>query len=329
MKILQKVRKSAEVVLIAVILLGINATTVWSQADYPNKPINLILPMAAGGATDIAARTLADVIEKYLGQKFVVVNKPGASGTVMGSAIAQAKPDGYTLGVFGTNQAMPEVFKKYYESDYTADDIRHVAQFSMYQQSMYCKSDKPFKTMKEFLEYARNKKDPVLVGIGGRGMLSEVAIRFAENKAGLKNFSYVPLNGEAAVIPAVLGGHVEVGMGNITPLIPHVKNGTLRLLVLLADFKMADSPNLLNVYDLGYGMGARENFVGIGAPKKTPEAIVNKLEKAIEQATKDERFIAAMNKVDMAISYKNAGKYEALVQEMKKALQDMDRRGFL
>jgi len=145
----------------------------WAQEPYPTHPVTTIVPFPAGGGTDGAARVFADVISKMLGQPFVVMNKPGASGTLGASALAKSKPDGYTLGHLASTATLPECFPKQLNADYTSEDFTPVAQGSGYPPSIVCKSEKPFKTFKEFLDYAR-KKDQVSIGLKERGSPASV-----------------------------------------------------------------------------------------------------------------------------------------------------------
>ncbi len=135
-----------------------------------------IIPFPAGGGTDGAARIFADVISKMLGQPFIVMNKPGASGSVGASFVAKSKPDGYTLGHLASTATLAECFTKYFTADYTSDDFIPVAQWSGYPPVFFCTSDKPFKTLKELFQYARNKKEEVLFASRGRGEATTLAL---------------------------------------------------------------------------------------------------------------------------------------------------------
>ena len=300
----------------------------WAHADepYPTRPITTIVPFAAGGGTDGAARVFADVIAKRLGQPFVVVNKPGASGTVGASALAKSKPDGYTCGHLASTATLAECFTRQFTADYTSDDFVPVAQWSGYPPSIICKTDKPFKTFKELLDHAR-KTDQTLFGSQGKGIASELAMMIVEQKEGLKKFKYVPFKGDSEIISAVLGNHVDVGCVTFAVAVPLVKAGQIRVLTIIPDNKMPDFPDVPNLYELGYDTGFRQFYLATFAPKGTPPGIVKKLEKAIEETTQDGAFKSRMNNMNMPIIYKPSEQLGALVQEMKRTYFDLAKKG--
>jgi tripartite-type tricarboxylate transporter receptor subunit TctC len=299
-----------------------------AQESYPARPVTTIIPFPAGGGTDGAARFFADVISKMMGQPFVVMNKPGASGSVGASFVAKSKADGYTFGHLASTATLAECFTKYFQTDYTSDDFTPVAQWSGYPPVFFCSSDKPFKTMKELFDYAR-KKDDVLFASRGRGEATSLALHIVLEQEGLKNFKYVPFKGDSEILSAVLGGHADFGVVTFSIATPLLTAGKVRVLSIVTQDKMPGYPDLPNLFELGYNTGIRQFYLATFAPKGTPDAIVKKLEKAIEQVTKDANFKAKMNNMSQPIIYKTADQLGTLVQEMKKTYLDLAKKGMM
>lgn len=312
--------------LLMVVLLAI-AGLAWAEEPYPVRPVTTLVPFPAGGGTDGAARVFADTISKILGHPFIVVNKPGASGTVGASSLAKSKPDGYTVGHLASTATLPECFPKQLNADYTSEDFIPVAQWSGYPPSIVCKSEKPYKTFKEFLDYAR-KSNLVSIGSQGKGIASELAVMVVEQKEGLKKFRYVPFKGDSEIISAVLGDHVEAGVVTFAVAVPLIKAGKVRVLTVIPENKMPDFPDVPNLYELGYETGFRQFYLATFAPKSTPQPIIKKLERAIEETTKDATFKLRMGNMNMPIIYKNSEQVNSLVQEMKKTYFDLAKKGF-
>ena len=127
-------------------------------AEYPERPIEAIVQYKAGGATDTAARIMAEFLEKELGQPVVILNKPGGAGAVAGNLLYKRKPDGYTIGMFNTNQPTPEYVMKPERFIYKSKDIQAVAQWSGYAPAIFVKYDAPWKTLDEFVDYAKKNR---------------------------------------------------------------------------------------------------------------------------------------------------------------------------
>ena len=318
--------KKVTVLLMALILASVAASEVSAQETYPTRPVTTVVPFPAGGGTDGAARVFADIISKVMGQPFVVVNKPGASGTLGGSFLAKSKPDGYTIGHLASTATLAECFTKQFTTDYTSEDFIPVAQWSGYPPSIVCRSEKPFKTFKELLDHAR-KADQVLFGSQGKGIASELAMMIVEQKEGLRKFKYVPFKGDSEIISAVLGDHVDVGCVTFAVAVPLVKAGKIRVLTIIPDNKMPEFPDVPNLYELGYDTGFRQFYLATFVPKGTPQGVVKKLEKAIEETTKDTTFKTRMNNMNMPIIFKNSAQLDELVKEMRKTYFDLAKKG--
>ena len=198
----------------------------WSQGTYPAKPIRLICPWPAGGATDGVMRTLADSAGKALGGTFVVENKPGASGTLGFNELANARPDGYTLSQMHVGAARQPLLQKMQFDP--LKDFTYVACLTGYTFGLVVRADSPLKTVKEYVEYAKANPDRLTFGSPGNGTTPHFAVEEFAFKAGVK-LQHVPFKGFAEGMQALLGGHI-MSHSDSTGWAPHVDAGTARLL---------------------------------------------------------------------------------------------------
>jgi tripartite-type tricarboxylate transporter receptor subunit TctC len=286
-----QVTKRSFVLLFVVIGLFLTAGVPMASADYPEREITVIVPWAAGGGTDLIARILGDLIAKDLGKPVVVVNKPGGGGLVGFNAIATAKPDGYTLGI-NTNS---QILQKYSASSYL--DWRAFTPIALHNYdpaSFTVKTDAPWKTIREALDYAKANPMKVRVANSGPGAMMHVAAALLGNKAGVQ-FTHVPYPGGNPAAVAVAGGHVEAT--TVTPAEGGtlVRGGQLRILAVAAQKRDQLFPNVPTFKEAGidFVFGVWRCLV---APKDTPKEIIAKLEKSAEKAVHDPKFIDFMTK---------------------------------
>ena len=294
----------------------VGITTAW--AEYPERPINMIVPYPPGGITDLAARALADAMEKQLKNPVVVVNKAGGSTTVGGNAVATAKPDGYTLGFFPSAASMPEVYTYFYQAPYSGKDFKPVAKAAIPVLTISVKADSPLNSVKDLVAYA--KQNPgVKVGLHGKATQGYLVIRtIAKNEK--VNLVEVPLDGDAQIVPAILGGHIPVG----TPAYPAVKSladaKQIKVLTLLTEQRVDFAPNLPCLSEAGYKQPAG-TFLGVFAPKGTPDSVVKNLNDVIAKVSQDPEFRAKVHGMGIQVSFeetkafaKSIGQYTANLQ---------------
>ena len=266
----------------------VTATATTFAADYPDRAIKLIVPWAAGGDTDLIFRPLAPLLQKYLGQPIVIANVGGASGTVGEREASGAAPDGYTL--FGAHDFIHSV----YFGGMT--DIKYDAAFepvcmvSSTPSVITVGAKTPWKTFKELVEDAKKRPDQIVVG-ASLGSTSQYSIAIAANAAGV-TFKYVPYDGTAKRMNALLGGHIDVGDSNLTQK-GKVDAGLLRFLANMSEKRTTGLEDVPTLKELGYDVTYSVNR-GIMVPKGTPAAVIAKLNDACAKATKEPEFAQAM-----------------------------------
>lgn len=240
-------RRSTAVLALA---LGALAPHVWAQSDYPTRSISVSVGYPAGGGTDLLTRVLAAEVGKIVGREVVVVNQVGASGTVAMSALAAAKPDGYSLGVTASSSLTIAPFTLDSPPD-LLERITPLAAVGRLRNGFLVKSDSPFKGIKDVIEFAR--KNPGKVSIGVQGMGSSGALALGATGIQEKiNWTLVPYTGEAPALTAVLGGHITAATSTSGAWARFVEAGTLRLIASMDEERFDSVPNAPTMVELGY-----------------------------------------------------------------------------
>lgn len=293
-------------------------------AEFPTKEVQIIIPWAAGGATDLIFRALAATTGKYLGKAVVVVNRPGGGGAVGYTEGMQAKPDGYTL----TSAVTPlTILPHQVSTAFTYRNFEPVINVVSDPSMFLVRSDAPWKSLKEFLDYA--KKNPSMITVGNSGAgggVHLVALAF-ERAAGVR-FNHIPFSGGGPSVTALLGGHVNAVSVSPPEGISHVQAGKLKILALFSEKRLEMFPDVPTVKEQGidFAMGM---WRGLIAPKGTPPDVIKKLHDAFKRGMDDPVFLK--NAKDMAVNLHYLGPeafgklmaadhefYGKLVKEIKK-----------
>ena len=270
-----------------------------AAAEYPERPVTLIAPFPAGGAVDIVARGLAEAVKTHLPKPVVVVNRPGGAGTIGISEVVQAKPDGYTigLGAVAILTVQPHLTALPYR---TPDDYLAVMKLVTLQVVLFVRSDAPWRTAQELLEYARANPGKVKVGVPGLGTILHLDLEHLKLLAKV-DLTVVPFEGPQQ-IPALLGGHVDVALAHPAPVIPHVKAGKIRVIGVFQAARNPLFPEAQTFKELGYDVTLGVYYPLI-LPKGTPPAVVKILHDAFRKALAEPSFVALMQKGQIDIEY--------------------------
>ena len=311
-------------ILIILFVLSLIGVMPIHAAEFPTKEVQIIIPWAAGGATDLIFRALAATTGKYLGKAVVVVNRPGGGSAVGYTEGAQAKPDGYTL----TSAVTPlTILPHQVTTAYTYKNFEPVINVVSDPSMFLIRSDAPWKSVKEFLDFAKKNPDMITVGNSGAGGgVHFVALAF-EKAAGVK-FNHIPFSGGGPSVTAILGGHINAVSVSPPEGIEHVKAGKLKIIALFAEKRFEFFPDVPTVKEQGidFAMGM---WRGLAAPKGTPPDVIKKLHDAFKQGMDDPVFIK--NAKDMVVNLSYLGPeafgklmakehefYGKLVKEIKK-----------
>jgi len=282
--------------------------------DFPTKPVNVIVTFAPGGTLDVATRILATKAEKFLGQAVMVSNVGGGGGSVALAQVATKKPDGYEI-TSCTSTGLIRI-PQLRAVPYGPEDFIPVMHYAAVESGVVVKSDSPYKTFKDLVEFARMNPGKVTYATSGAGSPMHMAMEFVAMKENIK-WTHVPQTGGAPGLTAVLGGHVTA-MSDSTEWLPHVKEGSLRLLATHGEKRMKNFPNVPTFRDLGYDF-INETVFMIAAPKGTPGPVINKLDDSFHKAMDDPKFIETIANIEFAVSYRNSA-------DTKKYLDDASAR---
>ena len=282
--------------------------------DYPTKPISFIIPMGAGGTTDISSRALAEVTARYIGQPTVPVNKPGGGGTLGAMMVISAKPDGYTLGMIPASVAFVSPFAD--DSPYKDLSGFHVIMnYGHYIFPWIVRSDAPWKTWKEFIEWARKNPRAAKVGItGARSTITQGLAMWQVEKLERVEFTHVPFKSGAEILHAILGGHINVYASTIdVSTVPYLSEGKVRMLVYSDPQKMPGYENIPTLQEL-YGFSA-PNLMAVFGPKGLPDYVLRKLADVFAKAVKDPDFISVMKRMYTPVVYMNRSQVNRYIEE--------------
>lgn len=267
---------------IAGLVAGLSPAVATAQADYPNKPITIIVPYAPGGTTDVVGRALADSLSRQLGQTVVIENKPGAAGAMGVIDMMGTKPDGYRL-----TMAPVGIFRQPYLQQTRYDPIRdltYIATFLTYDFAITVKADAPYKTIQDLVEAARKEPGSIDYSSTGRFTGNHVALAMLGKAAGVK-FTHVPYKGDSDATSALLGGHVKAAV--ITnSILSHVRAGTVRVLATSDSERNPAFENVPTMKELGYDVLV-PSPLGLAGPAGLPAPIVEKLDQAVKAALQD------------------------------------------
>lgn len=287
-----------------------------SQAVYPERPVKMIVPWAAGGDTDVIKRVIANAMEKHLGQPVVVTNIAGASGTRGATEARKSPPDGYTI--YSTHDY---IHTTYYTgvSDVSYRDFEPICLNTSTPSIIAVYGKAKWKTMKDLLDDAKKRPDEIKIG-ATLGSTSHFFPAMIEHAARVK-FKYVSYEGTAPRMTALMGGHIDGGETNLTQ-VDKEKSGLLKFLAIATPKRHPEVPNLPTLKELGIDVLYAVNR-GIVVPKGTPEAALAKLEDACAKASKDPTVVESMKKHGTEVEFLGRKAYAEFLRKNDKENADL------
>ena len=295
-----------------------------SAADYPNRPIELVVPFGAGGGTDVLARVVAEAAKKHSIQPITVLNKPGATGGIGLSEVAAAKPDGYKIAMVTVEMAIiPHMGISKFSPE---NDFTPLVRLNADPVVLTVSADSPWKTIEDLVDAAKKSKDPLKFGNAGTGGVSHLAAAALQQKIGT-TFTHVPFQGNAPAVVALLGGHIDAVNASPSEVFAFVQSGKLRALAVLADQRiggaLAQVPTLKErKIDLAMG-----TWRGLAAPKGIPPDVLAKLNAIAIKTANEPAVKEAMDKQNLGYSVADgetfrkqiaadSGLYKQLIDQM-------------
>jgi tripartite-type tricarboxylate transporter receptor subunit TctC len=308
------------------LLLAAAALPLRAQDSYPSRPITMIVPFPPGGVADLTGRPTAYAMEKLLKQRVIVENKTGAGGAVGMAQVANARPDGYSIMMGLSSISIIPPAERLFDRKpaYEMNQFVPIALISADPTVLVVRSDAPWKTVKEFVDDARQR--PARINYSSSGIYGtlHMAMEIFANAAGIKLW-HVPYGGGGPAVTALLGGQVEALASGPSAVIGQIKAGKLRALASWGDKRLASLPDVPTFKELGYDA---EFYIwsGIFAPAATPAPVVQTLRNAARQAVQDPEFKNAMSKIETPIYYLDAPEFQKFWDKDAKILEDAVKR---
>jgi len=286
-------------------------------ADWPaDKPITLVVPLAAGGSTDSTARLLAEKLGKELGQQIIVDNRPGAGGNIGSALVARAKPDGYTLLMATSTITTNVTLYKNMGFD-LRNDLVPVSEVARIPNVLTINRNIPAKTLKEFAAYVHDKKSPINYGSAGNGTASHLSGALF-NSLAKGEMLHVPYKGGAPANTDLMGGQVQAVFSPMVEVLPYIDSGKLRALAVTTKERSTRMPDLPAVNEALPGFEVTL-WNGVFAPAATPADVVEKLNKGIQNVLKDETVLKTLAEQGSTPAGNTPAEFKKLVdQEIEK-----------
>jgi tripartite-type tricarboxylate transporter receptor subunit TctC len=275
--------------------LPAHPSVAWAY-PYPSRPVRIIVGFAAGGPNDILARLIGQWLSERLGAPFVIENRPGAGSNIATEAVVRAVPDGHTLLLVGTPNAINTTLYEKLEFNFIRD-IAPVAGLMRGALVMVVHPSVPAKTLPEFIDYAKAQPGKLFYGSGGVGGITHITAELFKQEAGGLDIQHVPYRGVAPALTDLLGGQVQVLFTNLATLIGYIGTGKLRALAITTATRSDALPDISTIGEFVPGYEASSVF-GLGAPRNTPTEIIDKLNKEINAALADPDFKARLAHLD-------------------------------
>lgn len=254
-------------------------------ADYPSRSIRMIIPYAPGGTDDVTGRILARKLTEMWGQPILVDNRPGVGGTISMGLTAKSPPDGYTIAV-GDSGQLSIAPSLYLKLPYTPlHDLVPVSNVALVPYVLAVNPGVPARTVRELIDLAKSKKEPMTYGSTGTGGSTDLAMRLFKSLAGIEVLQ-VPYKGVAPYVTALLSGEIDMVITDLGIVAPHAKAGKLRFLATASSRRPKSAPDLPTLAEAGVEGYAVDFWAGIVAPAGVPASIMEKLNSGIVSALK-------------------------------------------
>jgi tripartite-type tricarboxylate transporter receptor subunit TctC len=295
------------------LVLVLAPTGLASAQSYPERPIKLIVPFPAGGATDTSARLVAQAMSARLGQTVIIENQGGAGGTIGSRQVALAAPDGYTLLMVAATNTFG-ITPLLYKLDYVpAKTFVPVAMAVVERQVMVVAPSLPVKSVPELIAYAKANPGKLnygnAIGIGPHFLMELFKIKTGAD------IVHVPYRGGAPMIADLLGGQIQLTMNGKSVLLPHIREGKLRPIAVTSAQRWAELPDVPSLVEGGYQEFPYDTLFGIVAPTGTPAAVIEKLNAAVNAGIRTPEISAAFAKLGIDPKTGTAAEFAALIAD--------------
>ena len=255
-------------------------------ANWPNRPVRMVVPFSAGGTTDLVARIIAEPLGTRLGQTFVVENRPGAGGNIGADVVAKADPDGHTIlmTTIGTAAINYSLYRN--NMPYKPEDLAAVSNVAAVPNVVIATPSLQVNTLPEMVALAKRRRDGLTIGSSGNGTSLHLCGVLLGEAAGI-DLVHVPFRGSAPMLVEVMAGRVEIAVDNLPSALPHIREGRLRALAVTSEKRSAALPDVPTTREAGFPTVDAVAWFGLQAPARTPAPIIAKLSEAVQAVVKD------------------------------------------
>ena len=250
--------------------------------SFPSKTVRIVVPFGAGGVADLTARTVGQKLSESLGQPVVIDNKPGAGGVAAGDAVAKAEPDGYTLLLMSNGTAVSTGLFKSLPFD-AMRDFAPISTLATFDIAILVPADSKFKSLGELLAFAKANPGKLNLGSINIGSTQNLAAELFKSTSGT-DMQVVPYNSTPALITALRGGQLDVGVEILGPVLPQVAANALRVLAVTGEKRAAVLPDVPTAKESGLPAFVASSWNALAAPAKTPKDVIARLNKDIALA---------------------------------------------
>jgi tripartite-type tricarboxylate transporter receptor subunit TctC len=299
-------KKSMAIVFaLTALIVAVSTGPVRAQEKFPSRPIQFIIPWAAGGGGTINAQALQVPFEKAIGGSVQIVNKPGGGGTIAWNFVANSPPDGYTLGITNPSGVVTVYTTK---TGVPLDRFDPIAYTVGVPAGVVVRRESPWKTFKEFIDHAQKNPEKIQMANSGHAAMYHIGIVGIEMAMGVK-FTHVPFKGTGPCITALLGGHVDGSLNEISTLLPYVESKKFRVLAVSSQARSPVLPDVPTFREFGFDLDVGTWYAYVSA-KGTPKDRLQKLQEAFRAAVQSNEFKSLYQKQGGVTEFKGP---EALV----------------
>ncbi|MDG6896088.1 Bug family tripartite tricarboxylate transporter substrate binding protein [Volucribacter amazonae] len=278
--------------------------------NYPTRNIEVIVPYAAGGGTDLVARAFVEMANKHLPHNMGVVNKTGGGGAVGLTEIVTARPNGYKIGIGTVELTMlPNLGLVHWK----ATDVIPIALLNAEPAAISVNANAPWSNYQEFIDYAKENPDKIRIGNSGSGAIWHIAAEALGEKTGAK-FKHIPYAGANPAVTELLGGHIEAVTVSPAEVISHVKNGSIKILAVMSEQRVEQFPDVPTLKELGVDLSI-STWRGLVVPPNTSPAIQQKLAEVAAKVGNDPEFIAALEKMNVTPVYLDSESFAEIIKK--------------
>lgn len=296
-----------------VVATGSLAVAAPTMAQWPERPVTIVVGYPPGAATDNTARLLAQELQQIYKQNFIVKNQPGATAQVATTAVARSEPNGYTmLLAIGSHTILPALHKTLaYDALESFEPIAIVGNAA---NMFLVKADSPIKSLEDLVKMAKEQPGKIDYGTPGIGTTTHLTAVMFEQAAGVK-LTHVPYSGAAAQVQALLSGEVPLAIASMLSFGGVIKSGKVRPLAIVADKRSPDLPGVPTFAELGYRSILGDNWVGILAPAGTPTAMVNEMSSTLGKLLESPEFREKLKGIGMNPEFKPSAEFRKIMRD--------------